>query len=535
MTAFAFRLLGRAALALCALFAVFGLASCGSGAVGGNPPANDPNRITILPGDGTVLYGGLPTTFNIAGGTGQYIVTSSNQTVLPIPSNPRPTFTVVPNPVAADTQVTITVRDTGATPIATALVTVKPGTINNDIIITPSSTQPAGCPAGTLCSGGDAFVSVTLSQGGVALPGRTVRFDAVSGDFRFITSASGSPAEVLSTTAFAVTDESGRASVRIRALAAVPNQTAILQVTDVASGASRQVAFTIAQSTGEIPGFFASPSSYTFQGSLPGQCASVLITPNLSATFYIFGGTPPYTITSPSSGIVVTRESVSSQGGSFDVRPTGACLTDVPIVIRDASGHTTTVTVSNTPGTAPATPLVVSPDTVTLSSCSSVAQVTAAGGTGSYVATSGSGGVYAIPVGSGSRTFQIGRLQGTGAQTSPVSVGITDGVTNQSVTVNLVAQALGPCPAPAFDAQPRNVQLATCTGTVEVSLSGGSGVYTANSDNNALKLTLSGNSLSIGRNPGPGGVGDGIVTVSDGNTSIPISVDDRIAPATTCS
>jgi hypothetical protein len=361
-----------------------------------------------------------------------------------------------------------------------------------------------------------------------------VRFDAISGDIRFIVSDSASPSEVLSTTTVATTDQNGRATVRIRALAAVPNQTAILQVTDLVSGASRQVAITIAQSTGSAPGFFASPTSYTFQGSLPGQCASVLTTPNLSATFFIFGGTPPYTITSPSSGIVVTREQVSTQGGSFDVRPTGACLTDVPILIRDSSGHTTTVTVSNTPGTAPTSPLTVSPDTVTLSSCSSVAQVTAASGTGSYTATSGSGGVYAIPVGSGGRTFQIGRLQGTGAQTSPATVGITDGVTNQNVTVNLVAQALGPCPAPAFDAQPRNVQLPTCSGTAQVSLSGGSGVYTANSDNSALKLTLTGSTLTIGRNAGPGGVGDGIVTVSDGTNSIPISVDDRIAPATTC-
>jgi hypothetical protein len=231
---------------------------------------------------------------------------------------------------------------------------------------------------------------------------------------------------------------------------------------------------------------------------------------------------------------VVTREQVSTQGGSFDVRPTGACLTDVPILIRDSSGHTTTVTVSNTPGTAPTSPLTVSPDTVTLSSCSSVAQVTAASGTGSYTATSGSGGVYAIPVGSGGRTFQIGRLQGTGPQSSPATVGITDGVTNQNVTVNLVAQALGSCPAPAFDADPKNVFLSTCSGTVQVSLTGGSGVYTANSTNNALKITLSGNTLTIGRNPGPGGVGDGIVNVSDGSSSIPISVDDRIASTTTC-
>src|SRR5258706_9549055 len=158
------------------LFAV--LASCGSGAVGGNPPATDPARVTILPGDGTVIYSGQPATFTLSGGTGAYIVSSSNPSVLSVDSAARnaTSITVVSNPVAADTTVTLSVRDTGTAPVATASVTVKPGTINNDIQITPSSTQSSGCPAGTLCSGGDALVTVTLSQAGIPLPGRLGRF-----------------------------------------------------------------------------------------------------------------------------------------------------------------------------------------------------------------------------------------------------------------------------------------------------------------------------------------------------------------------
>jgi hypothetical protein len=510
-----------------ALFAV--LASCGSGAVGGNPPANDSLRVTILPGDGTVIYSGQPATFTLSGGTGAYIVSSSNPSVLPVDTAARnaTSITVVANPVPADTAVTISVRDTSTALIATASVTVKPGTINNDILITPSSTQQSpGCPAATLCSGGDALVTVTLSQAGIALVGRLVRFDAVSGDFRFITSPTGTTPEILAITAFATTDGSGRASVRIRANADAPNQTAILQATDVSSGAFRQVGVVIAQSTGTSPGFFATPSSITFQGPNQGSCASSFATPGLAATFFIFGGVPPYTITSPSSGLVVSRDTVSFSGGSFDVRPTGVCLDNIPIVIRDSSGHTTTVTVSNVVGTTAVSPLDVSPAAVTLTSCSSTAVVTAVGGTGNYIGSSGSDAIFVNRIQTG--FFQIGRGQNNGVApgTGPFLVGVSDGQTTKNVTVTLSGQAAGVCPAPAFSVQPQAVTLTSCTGTASVILSGGSGVYSASSNSSAVKVTITGNTLSIGHNSGAAGTGV-IVQASDGTTQIPINVTDN--------
>jgi hypothetical protein len=528
--AIALRFIERLALGA-SLFAV--LASCGSGAVGGNPPATDPARVTILPGDGTVIYSGQPATFTLSGGTGAYIVSSSNPSVLPVDSASRnaTSITVVANPVPADTTVTISVRDTGTAPIASASVTVKPGTINNDIQITPSSTQSSGCPAGTLCSGGDALVSVTLSQAGIALIGRLVRFDAVSGDFRFITSPTGTTPEILTTSALATTDGSGRASVRIRANADAPNQTAILQATDVSSGAFRQVGVVIAQSTGTSPGFFASPASVTFTGPNQGSCASSLATPGLAATFFIFGGVPTYTITSPSSGLVVTRDTVGFSGGSFDVRPTGVCLDNIPIVIRDTSGHTTTVTVSNVVGTTAVSPLDVSPAAVTLTSCSSSAIVTAVGGTGNYIGSSGSDAIFISPI--QNRFFQIGRGQNNGVPpgTGPFLVGVSDGQTTKTVTVTLSGQAAGVCPAPLFRADPNAVTLTTCTGTALVSLSGGSGVYSANSNNSAIKVNLSGNTVEIGRNNGvvPAPQNSSVI-VSDGiSNPITITVTDNVA------
>jgi len=506
------------------------LASCGSGAVGGNPQANDPNRVTILPGSGTVMYPGQPTTFTLSGGTGQYIVTSSNQSVLPVDGAARnaTSITLISNQVAADTTVTISVRDTGTAPVATADVTVKPGTINNDIQITPSSTQSAGCPSGTLCSGGDALVSVTLSQAGLVLAGRTVRFDAVSGDFRFITSPTGITPEILATSALVTTDESGRASIRIRANADAPNQTAILQATDVSSGAFRRAAFVIAQSTGSSPGFFATPASYTFQGPNQGSCASILVTPNLSASFFIFGGVPPYAITSPTSGLAIDRDTVSFSGGGFTVKPTGACLDSVPIVIRDASGHTTTVTVSNVVGTTPVSPLAVSPTAVTLTACSSTSVVTAVGGTGNYVGSSGSDAIFISRILSG--FFQIGRTANGGVPPASTTllVGVSDGLTNKDVTVTLVGQAAGICPPPNFSVTPNAVTLTSCAGTAQVTLAGGTGIYRASSANSAVSATVTGGTLAIGRNKG-GTAGSVVstVTASDGNTSLPITVTDN--------
>jgi hypothetical protein len=523
VTASAFRFLERAMLALFGLIAFFALASCGSGAVGGNPAANDPNRITILPGDGTIVYAGQPVTFNVAGGTNQYIITSSNPSVIAIPDNPRATFKVVPSAVGADTQVTISARDTGTTPVATATITVRANTIVNEIQVTPSSTQSPDCPAGTLCSGGDALVTATLTQAGVPLVGRTVRFDAVSGDFRFITSPSGSP-ETLATTAFATTDSNGRASVRVRALADAPNQTAIVQVTDVASGSSRQVAFTIAQSTGTSPGFIAVPSGYTFSGPRADQCASS----NTRATFFIYGGSPPYTVASASPAIQVTRDTVSFSGGSFDVVPQGQCVDDIPITIRDSAGHTTTVTVSNVRGTEPVPAFVVAPSTVSLSSCSSFATVQAIGGSGNYTASTGNPNVFVGRFSTDPGAFSIARNPNTGPTTSPVTVAFSDGQTLQTVTVTLTGQALGACPPPAFSATPTSVTLTSCTVPAQVNLTGGSGVYTATTNRGALKPTITGGTLSIGRNPGP--AGSGTVTASDGSATQPITVTDNAGP-----
>ncbi len=220
-----------------ALFILAVLNSCGSGAVSGPPPVNDPLQITILPA-GTALapviaYSGLPTVFSVTGGTGAYIVSSSNQAVIQI-SGPisGSTFTVIPNPVLSSTTVTLTVRDTGTAPTVSSIVTVQPGTVNNSVTITPTNN---GCqPA--ICSGDDALVSTTISQGGIPLGARSVRFDVVTGTFSFVTTANG--VDSLTSTVSVLTDETGKATARIRIPANAANQSALMQITDLGTGLS---------------------------------------------------------------------------------------------------------------------------------------------------------------------------------------------------------------------------------------------------------------------------------------------------------
>lgn len=498
-----------------AILAATGIASCGSGAVG-QPPVSDSARITILPSTAT-LYSGLPTTFQISGGTGAYIVSSSNQAIVPVSgTNQTGVLTIVPNNVIADTPVTITVRDTGTAPLATATLTVSPNTVNNNITVTPSGTQGGSCsPA--VCSGSDAVVSVTISQGGIPLAARSVRFTVVSGDYRFITSPLDAGVETLANSVDVVTDELGRARSRIRILTDAPNQTALLQVMDLGTGAFQRTTFLISQSTGTSPGFFVTPTSLTFSGRFQGECSN-----NVTATFFIFGGSPPYTVlNSATSAFFTSAEVVSESGGSVGVTSRGVCASSLPIVVRDTAGRTATVTVSNVEGSANVSDVVVAPDTVTLTDCNTAANVTIAGGTGSYSLGNGSG---ALNLTLSANSLTIRRKNPSPAPASPITIGVSDGRTTDNVTVNLTGEAAGACPTPAITATPSSVTLATCSTVQSVALSGGIGTYSASPNDAAITVNVSGSTLTVQRtNPSPVFT-SGIVTVFSGSRTLDISV-----------
>ncbi|HET7729723.1 MAG TPA: hypothetical protein VFK48_06790 [Usitatibacter sp.] len=279
-----------------------------------------------------------------------------------------------------------------------------------------------------------------LRQNGIPLRGRTVRFDIVSGDVRFITSPPGLP-ESLALSQTTVSDDNGIASVRVRVLSDATAQTALLQVTDVSSGFTQRASVTVAP--GSNAPLNAQPNTIVFKGVAANTCAS-----GISADVIVFGGRPPYLISQPGS-FQVAPTIITSSPGRFTVTAIGQCSAGSQIAVVDGNGATVSVNASNTlsdvaPPAAP-TPVAfsIAPTQVTLNSCTDTASVSLVGGSGNYYATSGSSQVYAAVNG----TTGIIRRAGTGAATTPVNVAFSDGQSNREVVVTLSGLALtGPCP-----------------------------------------------------------------------------------------
>ena len=516
-----------AARLLAAFLAAVLLGSCGSGAV--SPRVNDPTTLTVMPNTAT-LYSGFPTTFVITGGTGQYVVSSSDQATVPVSGLVSGnSLVVIPNNVIVDTSVTLTVRDTGATTPVSATLTVKPNPLANDITITASGTQGGSC-APAICSGGDAVVTATISQGGIPISARGVRMEVVSGDFRFIVSPP-DQSEVLATSTDVVTDQTGKARARIRVLADAANQTAIVRVTDLGTLAFRDTSFFLSQSTGGSPGFFVTPDSIEFTGPTQGQCASS----GVSAAFFVFGGIPPYTVLNSGGNIFsVDRFNLSQSGDSVTVTPNGICSGGLPITVRDSAGHTAAVTVSNVEGTAAQTPVVASPSTVSLATCAASASVVLSGGTGSYGVVSGSNTVVTSLGGSGLTIKR--RVPSAAPGTNSVSVAATDGRTSANITVNLTGEALGACPPTAFTVFTNTVTLNSCGGTtVQLFGGGGVGTYAATSSDPAVSATISGDQVIIARAAGTSAFAPpASVVVTSGSQSQTIPVNAGLGGTGAC-
>lgn len=428
---------------LVSILMILGIASCGSGAVSAPPIPVTPSPLSVNPSIAT-LFAELPTAFSLGGGTPPYFVTSSNQAAVPVIGTVSGnSFTVVPNPVAAETPVTLTITDSASATPATATLTVRPRTVSNVVTITPSATQPAACGT-AICAGGDAEVRVSLSQAGLPLRNRTVRFDVVSGDFRIITSAPGTP-ESLSLSATTLTDDTGTARMRIRVLADAGAQTGLLQITDVGSGFSQRASLTVAPSSSSP--LNAQPDRIAFIGRDSDTCPDGRTT-GLSADVIVFGGRPPYSITQPGT-FAINPLTLPRSGERFTVTPIGQCTAGAPIAVVDSAGNTVTVTATSSVAavsvTTPA--LVVSPQTVTLTAClPQQAFVNIAGGlgAGTYIAASGSTVVDADVPNRGNIGV-INRRRGSGPITTPVQVGFSDGRSVVQVTVNFEGAGAGVC------------------------------------------------------------------------------------------
>jgi len=357
----------RSITALAAVAGTLGLSACGGGSGAPNNPFLGP--LTVLPA-AIVAYSGVPTTLTISGGTGPYKAFSSNPAVLPVPQTvPATAVVLLANNVAADTEVTITIQETGTVqPVGAQVpvtVTVRAAAIGNSLTITPNLAE---CGTNAICSGqnGTATVTVLGPQGG-PIAGRPVRFDVLGTAYAIATS---NPAQPFVSSLTVVSDANGVASVILRANTNAPTQFAQLRVTDLTSGQQLTGNFLIQQITDGATILTVVPDTVTITGALKGICST-----GFTTNYYIYGGTPPYRITStfPNS-ITLVNSTVNTNGGFFQAVTNGSCVDPLTFSILDATGRQTTAKLINQEGdgevpvVAPPA-LAVAPAETTSASC----------------------------------------------------------------------------------------------------------------------------------------------------------------------
>lgn len=371
----------RLVLATLALGALALLGGCGGGSGAPNNPFAPgpvaPGPLSILPSAPTV-YANTPATLTITGGLPPYAVFSANTAVLPLSASvTNSTIVLLPANVAADTAVVITVQDSAGTKTQ-ATVTVKPAPIFNSLTVTPASTA---CGQNTVCSGQTATAKVTVTgPGGVGIPGRQVKFEVVSGAFAIQTT---DPANPFVASLTVVSDQFGVAQVILQATAGAPTQPALLRATELTTGNQQTAQFTIVQTIDGSAVLSVVPDTATITGPDSVTCSS-----GFRIDYFIYGGTPPYRITSTFPGAVtLVNSTVLASGQPFTAITNGFCVNPLVFSIVDAVGLQTTATLINNLGkSAPPTPvesLLAVPGNQNVS-CANTASVLITGGTPSY-------------------------------------------------------------------------------------------------------------------------------------------------------
>jgi len=414
-----------------ALAGMLALSACGGGSGAPNNPYTPPGTVagplTILP-QFVTIYSGVPATLTITGGVPPYTAFSSNSTVLPVTQAVSGnTLLLLANQVGAATNVVVDILDsagnrTGTTASPSANVNVSPAPLLPNLITVVPDGDCAG--SNNLCSGGTGTATVVVAgPGGGGIPGRQVRFDVVTGSYAIQTN---NPALPLASTLTVVTDANGNASVGLVVNVNAVTQIATIRATDVATGNQITGNFTIQEVTDGSAVLSVIPTgNTTITGPTTTTCSS-----GADVAFYIFGGTPPYSVAATFPGsISLTGVPVFTSGGHFDAITNGACFTNMQFAITDAKGRTipgsASPTLSNVVGTTAPTPppaLTVSPPTAASAACTSKTfNFVPVGGTGSYSVTANPGGATIVsvpsPAVSGAVVSVSGLLTGSGVTT----------------------------------------------------------------------------------------------------------------------
>ena len=417
----------RPTLALCALAGLLALGGCGGGrGAPKNPFATKPvtpGPLFVLPPN-AVVYSHTPATLQVSGGALPYQAFSSNSAVLPVAQNVDTGVVVLlPGEVAADTSVIITVQD-AISQTATSAVTVRPAPLFNTLTVVPSRTV---CGTNAVCSGDTATATVQVTGvAGGGIPNRQVKFDVVLGAFGIQSSNPGQP---LVSSLTVVSDATGAARVVLQATVNVPTQPAQIRATDLVTGNSVTASFTIVQQTDGSAILSVIPPTATITGPDAVTCST-----GFRVDYFIYGGTPPYHISSTfPNGVTLINPTVNNAGGSFEAITNGSCVNPLVFTIVDAIGRQTTAQLINQVGTTPVPPptpptppaaLVITPTTLTATLCSGKTfQFLITGGTPQY-----SVGAVSNPPGSPMATISGGIVSVSGIPNgiSTTSVVVTD-------------------------------------------------------------------------------------------------------------
>lgn len=392
----------RPALTLLAVAGSLALTACGGGGGSINnpnlliPPAPPP-AMNVSPASITI-FSGIPATLTITGGVPPYQVFSTNPTLLPVPATAAGNTVVLVaaqiEPGAGVVNTTVTVQD-AVGQIDPTDVTIQAAPLFNTLTV-----LPAGSDCGNnLCSGQNASVTVQAAgPGGAPLPNRQVRFDVVYGPFSITTT---SPFAPLAQTLTVVTDVNGLAQVQVRANADAPTQFAQIRATDVATSQQTIANFVVQNSTiaSQSP-LAVVPGTATISAAFNDECST-----GFRVDYFIYGGSPPYRVSSTfPTGVTLVNSIVSQSGGLFGAVTNGTCVDPLTFTIVDAAGKQATATLVNKPGTqprpapTPAPALSITPAQVVNTSCTGrTFQFVITGGTPPYAVTTNPAGAIVTP------------------------------------------------------------------------------------------------------------------------------------------
>ena len=367
------------------------LASCGGGGATSSP--NTVGSLQLLPGTAS-MYAGVPYTLNIVGGRKPYLVTSSEPTLVELNMTTESnSFTIVPrNPGVVDVgldpnevprrTVNIEVRDSNGVAISNAYNVLQNFFTGYRDSYSSTCAAVGTGPAPQACSGADTVVTLVPVSNGALYGNREFQFDKVRGDYQFVVENPAVTPQLVNQIRVR-TDQTGKAIVRLRVINQAPTQLATYKVTDVATGVTMDAVFLIVQAA-PVDVISVIPDKITFTGALSTRCGYG------TTDVFVFGGSPPYTVT-PSPGLAVSPTTVDVSGGKFALTAglsTPPCSTGMSVIITDSRGALATVTVDLVAGSTPPPPLTAAPTAIASLLCGQSAQVTVVGGLGGLSATS---------------------------------------------------------------------------------------------------------------------------------------------------